>query len=88
MDEFLTQAISTGDIKIIAVAVILYLIIHVQRNNTGKRRDEDTKLMNYRIEQLEKNNSELKDSINELRDSIINLQISINRLYERTDKNK
>jgi uncharacterized protein YlxW (UPF0749 family) len=86
MEEFLSQAISTGDIKIIVVAVILYLIIHFQRNNTGKKRDSDTKLMQYRIEQLEKNNTELNSSIKELRESIISLQISINRLYERLDK--
>jgi uncharacterized protein YlxW (UPF0749 family) len=86
MEEFLSQAISTGDIKIIIVAVILYLIIHFQRNNTGKKRDSDTKLMQYRIEQLEKNNTELNSSIKELRESIISLQISINRLYERLDK--
>lgn len=86
MEEFLSQAISTGDIKIIVVAVILYLIIHFQRNNTGKKRDSDTKLMQYRIEQLEKNNTELNSSIKELRESIISLQISINRLYERLNK--
>lgn len=86
MEEFLSQAISTGDIKITVVAVILYLIIHIQRNNTGKKRDSDTKLMQYRIEQLEKNNTELNSSIKELRESIISLQISINRLYERLNK--
>lgn len=86
MEEFLSQAISTGDIKIIVIAVILYLIIHIQRNNTGKKRDSDTKLMQYRIEQLEKNNTELNSSIKELRESIISLQISINRLYERLNK--
>lgn len=86
MEEFLSQAISTGDIKIIVVTVILYLIIHFQRNNTGKKRDSDTKLMQYRIEQLEKNNTELNSSIKELRESIISLQISINRLYERLNK--
>jgi prefoldin subunit 5 len=61
-------------------------VIHFQRNSTGKKRDEDTKLMQYRIEQLEKNHTELNDSIKELRESIISLQISINRLYERLDK--
>lgn len=86
MEEFLSQAISTGDIKMVVIAAILYLIIHFQRNNTGKKRDSDTKLMQYRIEQLEKNNTELNSSIKELRESIISLQISINRLYERLNK--
>lgn len=84
--EFLQQAFNTGDIKIVVVAAILYLIIHHQRTNTGKQRDEDTKLMQYRIEQLEKNNTDLNQSIKELRESIISLQISINRLFERIDK--
>ena len=87
MEDFLSQAISTGDIKIIAAAAIVYLIIYFQRNNTGKKRDEDTKLMLYRIEQLEKNHTELNESIKDLKESIVSLQISINRLYERLDIN-
>lgn len=86
MEDFLSQAISTGDIKIIVAAAIVYLIIYFQRNNTGKKRDEDTKLLQYRVEQLEKNHTELNTSIQELRQSIVDLQISINRLFERLDK--
>jgi chaperonin cofactor prefoldin len=86
MEDFLSQAISTGDIKIIIAAAIVYLIIYFQRNNTGKKRDEDTKLLQYRVEQLEKNHTELNTSIQELRQSIVDLQISINRLFERLDK--
>lgn len=86
MEEFLSQAVSTGDIKMVIIAAILYFIIHYQRNNTGKKRDTDTKLLQYRVEQLEKNHTELNTSIQELRQSIVDLQISINRLFERLDK--
>ena len=39
MEEILSQAFSTGDIKIVIVAVILYFVIAIQRGNTKKDRD-------------------------------------------------
>lgn len=56
MEEILSQAFSTGDIKIVAAAVILYVIIHIQRKQTGTKRDEDTDSLNTRITLLEADN--------------------------------
>ena len=53
MEEILSQAFSTGDIKIVLVAVILYVIIHFQRKQTGDKRDTDTESLNTRISLLE-----------------------------------
>lgn len=53
MEEFLTNAFSTGDIKVILVAALLYLIIYVQRNNTKKARDEKSDDTDKRISVLE-----------------------------------
>jgi len=36
MEEILSQAFSTGDIKIVIVAVILYFVIAIQRGNTKR----------------------------------------------------
>ena len=40
MEEILTNAFSTGDLKVIVVAAILYLIIYFQRKDTKTKRDE------------------------------------------------
>ena len=67
MEELLSTAFNTGDIKIVIVAASLYLIIKSQRNNTGKKRDQDTENLNTRltileskIEKLEKLNLDAK----------------------------
>lgn len=53
MEQILNTAFNTGDIKIIVVAVILYLIIHYQRTNTSKKRDNDRDNTNTRLALLE-----------------------------------
>ena len=61
MEEILSQAFSTGDIKIVLVAVILYVIINFQRKQTSSKRDEDTDTLNTRITLLENDMKRLKD---------------------------
>lgn len=61
MEELLSQAFSTGDIKIVAAAVILYVIIHFQRKQTSSKRDEDTDSLNTRITLLENEVKRVKD---------------------------
>ena len=61
MEEILTNAFSTGDIKIVLVAVILYVIIHFQRKQTSSKRDEDTDSLNTRITLLENDMKRLKN---------------------------
>ena len=41
MEEILSQAFSTGDIKIVVAAIILYVIIYFQRKHTSEKRDTD-----------------------------------------------
>lgn len=61
MEEILTQAFSTGDIKIVLVAVILYVIIAFQRKQTGNKRDTDNESLNTRISLLENNVKRIGD---------------------------
>ena len=61
MEEILSQAFSTGDIKIVAAAIILYVIIHFQRKQTSSKRDEDTDSLNTRISLLENEVKRVKD---------------------------
>jgi hypothetical protein len=61
MEEILTQAFSTGDIKIVVVAVILYVIIYFQRKDTKKTRDNIQESLETRIALLENEVNRLKD---------------------------
>lgn len=90
MEEILSQAFSTGDIKIVIVAVILYVIIHIQRKQTGTRRDEDTDSLNTRITLLEADNKLLHtqlDNIGNKLDKIID-QLSDIRVSLANKKDK
>lgn len=61
MEEILTNAFSTGDIKIVVVAVILYVIIYFQRKDTGKKRDNDHDDLQTRITLLENDVKRIRD---------------------------
>lgn len=61
MEEILSQAFSTGDIKIIIVAVILYIVISVQRGNTKKDRDGTAEEFDKRVTLLENEVKRVKD---------------------------
>ena len=61
MEEILSQAFSTGDIKIVLVAVILYVIIAFQRKQTSEKRDTDHDDLQTRISLLENDMKGLKD---------------------------
>ena len=61
MEELLANAFNTGDIKIVAAAIILYVIIHFQRKQTSTKRDEDTDSLNTRITLLENEVKRVKD---------------------------
>lgn len=66
MEEFLTQAFSTGDIKIVVAAIILYAVISIQRGNTKKDRDEDTDNLRTRVTLLEHDAQNIKAQVNDI----------------------
>ena len=90
MEEILSQAFSTGDIKIVIVAVILYVIIHIQRKQTGTKRDEDTDSLNTRITLLEHDCELVKsqmETVSTKLDKICDLLTSIQiELAKKKDK--
>jgi hypothetical protein len=61
MEEILSQAFSTGHIKIVAAAVILYVIIYLQRKDTGKKRDTDHDDLQTKVTLLENEIKRVKD---------------------------
>lgn len=61
MEELLTNAFSTGDLKVIVVAAILYLIIYFQRKDTKVKRDDAQESMDTRVKLLESEIQEIKN---------------------------
>ena len=61
MEELLTNAFSTGDLKVIAVAAILYLIIYLQRKDTKAKRDEAHDDLDKRLTLIETDIDRLKN---------------------------
>lgn len=61
MEELLTNAFSTGDLKVIIVAAILYLIIYFQRKDTKAKRDDAQESMDTRVKLLESEIQEIKN---------------------------
>lgn len=90
MEEFLSQAISSGDIKMVVIASILYLIIYFQRSNTKKSRDEAQDSIETRLTLLEADNKILHqqlDSIGSKLDKIIDQLCEIKvELAKKEDK--
>ena len=85
MEEILSQAFSTGDIKIVLVAVILYVIIHFQRNNTKKSRDEATESLQTRITLLENEIKRISDL--DLETKLAQIQTDLSWIKERLKDN-
>lgn len=90
MEEFLSQAISSGDIKMVVVATVLYIIIYFQRSNTKKSRDEAQDSIETRLTLLEADNKILHqqlDSIGTKLDKIIDQLCEIKvELAKKEDK--
>ena len=61
MEDLLTNAFSTGDLKVIVVAAILYLIIYFQRKDTKAKRDDAQENMDTRVKLVEAEIQRLKD---------------------------
>ena len=61
MEELLTNAFNTGDLKIIVAAIVVYCVIYIQRKQTRTKRDEDTDTLNTRITLLESEVKRVKD---------------------------
>ena len=61
MEDLLTNAFNTGDLKVIVVAPILYLIMYFQRKDTKAKRDDAQETMDTRVKLLEAEIKRLKD---------------------------
>ena len=61
MEELLTNAFNTGDIKIVIAALVVYAIVYMQRKDTKAKRDDAQESMDTRIKLLETEVNRLRD---------------------------
>ena len=84
MEEILSQAFSTGDLKIIVAAIVVYVIIHFQRKQTSSKRDEDTDTINTRITLLENEVKRIRDM--DLETKLAQIQTDLQWIKENLKK--
>ncbi len=61
MEELLTNAFNTGDIKIVIAALVVYAIVYLQRRDTKSKRDDAADSFDKRIALLENEIQEIKN---------------------------
>lgn len=61
MEDLLTNAFSTGDIKIVIAALVVYAIVYLQRRDTKSKRDDAQESMDTRVKLLESEIQEIKN---------------------------
>jgi len=61
MEEMLTNAFNTGDIKIVIAAAVVYAIVYLQRKDTKSKRDEANENLDKRVSLLESEIQEIKN---------------------------
>lgn len=61
MEEMLTSAFNTGDIKIVIAAAVVYAIVYLQRKDTKAKRDDAQENMDTRVKLLESEIQEIKN---------------------------
>jgi archaellum component FlaF (FlaF/FlaG flagellin family) len=61
MEDLLTNAFNTGDIKIVIAALVVYAIVYLQRKDTKSKRDEANENLDKRVSLLESEIQEIKN---------------------------
>jgi len=61
MEDMLTSAFNTGDIKIVIAAAVVYAIVYLQRKDTKSKRDEANENLDKRVSLLESEIQEIKN---------------------------
>lgn len=99
MENLLSEAISSGNATSIIAALLVYLIIHVQRRSTGTERDAEIakltkeihalntekELMQKDIDTLKEESAGIKEDIKEIKQTLQNISISIAKIAAKYD---
>lgn len=81
MEDLLTNAFSTGDLKVIVVAAILYLIIYFQRKDTKAKRDDVADSFDKRLTLLESKADKIDEL--DLTTKLAQIQTDLNWIKEK-----
>lgn len=94
MEDILTTAFQTGNATAIVAAVVVYVIIHFQRKNTGVTRNEEFDELKSEINELKKENElkekdieilkteclDIKQDLKEMKIAIQSIQVSLEKI--------
>lgn len=90
MEELLTNAFSTGDIKIVVVAAILYLVITAQRKSTKTERDiahddldKRLSLVEHDVQFMKEQHSLFADKLDKILTELCNIKIELAKKEEK-----
>lgn len=101
MEDILQQAFNSGNITAIVCAVVVYILIYIQRNSTKATRDKDSQelhdenlKMRFEIDQLKHNDvhkeeilDDLRDQLNILNTNLVKLAVTIEKM-EKSNEGK
>lgn len=98
MDSFLQELMASGPLGIIAAGIV-YLVIHIQRRNTGESRDKETLKLTNEISELSKEkelmkkdisylmneNIGIKEDLKEIKQTLNNMALALERIAAKYD---
>ena len=99
MEELITNAFSSGNATAIIAAVVVYVIIYLQRNNTASRRDEDSQgihddilKLRFEVDSLKHSDvhkeeilEDLRNQLNILNTNLAKLSVTIEGMEKRNE---
>ena len=81
MENLLSQAFSTGDIKIVIAALVVYAIVYMQRKDTKSKRDEANENLDKRVSILESKIGKIDEL--DLASKLAQIQTDLNWLKDK-----
>lgn len=90
MEEILSQAFSTGDIKIVIAALVVYIVITFQRGNTKKDRDtahddldKRLSLVEHDVNFMKEQHSLFADKLDRILNELTNIKVELAKKEEK-----
>ena len=81
MEDILNQAFSTGDIKIVIAALVVYAIVYMQRKDTKSKRDDVADSFDKRLTLLESKVDKIDEL--DLTTKLAQIQTDLNWIKEK-----
>ncbi len=99
MEEVLSNAFQSGNVTAIIAAVVVYLIIYLQRNSTASKRDEDSQSIHddilklrFEVDSLKHSDvhkeeilEDLRNQLNILNTNLAKLSVTIEGMEKRNE---